>query len=202
MAPNGFLDDARQIAPPRTLRIDFDDGSFALRSPVALQPYARCVGEWLERWAGETPDAIALAERDDDGGGWRRLDYRALRQAVGAVAQSLLDLGVPKAAAGGDPVRQRDRPRGADAGRDARRPHRLLAVERLLAHGEGPGAAARHAVHARPGAGLCLGRQAVRRRARRPGGSRRRGSSAAMPRSMPGALPFERLLQAARDARP
>jgi len=96
MAPNGFLDDARQIAPPRTLRIDFDDGSFALRSPVALRPYARCVGEWLERWAGETPDAIALAERDDGGGGWRRLDYRALRQAVGAVAQSLLDLGVPK----------------------------------------------------------------------------------------------------------
>ncbi|MDN8612295.1 feruloyl-CoA synthase [Variovorax ginsengisoli] len=95
MAPNGFLDDARQIAPPRALRIDFDDGSFALRSPVALRPYARCVGEWLERWARETPDAIALAERDDSGEGWRRLDYRALRQAVGAVAQGLLDLGVP-----------------------------------------------------------------------------------------------------------
>ena len=96
MASNGFLDDARQIAPPRTLRIDFDDGSFALRSPVALRPYARCVGEWLERWARETPDAIALAERDDSGEGWRQLDYRALRQAVGAVAQRLLDLGVPK----------------------------------------------------------------------------------------------------------
>ena len=95
MAPNGFLDDARQIAPPRALRIDFDDGSFALRSPVALRPYARCVGEWLERWARETPDAIALAERDDSGEGWRQLDYRALRQAVGAVAQGLLDLGVP-----------------------------------------------------------------------------------------------------------
>ena len=95
MAPNGFLDDARQIAPPRALRIDFDDGSFALRSPVALRPYARCVGEWLERWARETPDAIALAERDDSGEGWRRLDYRALRQAVGAVAQGLLDLRVP-----------------------------------------------------------------------------------------------------------
>jgi len=91
-----FFDDERQLAPPRTVRIDFDDGSFALRSPVTLRPYARCVGEWLERWARETPDALALAERDDSGEGWRRLDYRALRRAVGSVAQGLLDLGVPK----------------------------------------------------------------------------------------------------------
>jgi feruloyl-CoA synthase len=91
-----FLLDPELIAPPRTVRIDFDDGSFALRSPVALRPYARCVGEWLERWARETPDALALAERNEAGeGGWRRLDYRALRQAVGAVAQGLLDLALP-----------------------------------------------------------------------------------------------------------
>lgn len=96
MQAAGFLDDENQIAPPRTLRIDFDDGSFALRSPIALRPYARCIGEWLERWARETPDALALAERDESGEGWRTLDYRALRQAVGAVAQALLDLGVPK----------------------------------------------------------------------------------------------------------
>ncbi len=91
-----FFDDETQLAPPRTIRIDFDDGSFALRSPVALRPYARCVGEWLERWARETPDALALAERDESGEGWRKLDYRALRHAVGAVAQGLLDLGVPQ----------------------------------------------------------------------------------------------------------
>ncbi|GAA4343302.1 feruloyl-CoA synthase [Variovorax defluvii] len=94
-ATESFFDDDTQLAPPRTLRIDFDDGSFALRSPVALKPYARCIGEWLERWARETPDAVALAERDEYGQGWRRLDYRALRRAVGSVAQGLLDLGVP-----------------------------------------------------------------------------------------------------------
>ena len=60
-----FLDDERQIAPARAVRTQFDDGSFTLRSPMALQPYARCVGEWLERWAKETPDALALAERSD-----------------------------------------------------------------------------------------------------------------------------------------
>jgi hypothetical protein len=52
------------LAPPRVARIGFDDGSFVLRSPEPLKPYARCVGEWLERWAAETPDAPALAERD------------------------------------------------------------------------------------------------------------------------------------------
>lgn len=90
-----FLLDDSLIAPARTVRIDFDDGSFALRSPMALKPYARCIGEWIERWARETPDALALAERDDSGQGWHRLDYRALRHAVGAVAQGLLDLKLP-----------------------------------------------------------------------------------------------------------
>ncbi|KQU82740.1 feruloyl-CoA synthase [Variovorax sp. Root318D1] len=96
MTDNDFLLDESQIAPPRTVRIDFDDGSFALRSPVALKPYARCIGEWIERWARETPDALAFAERDESGEGWRKLDYRALRQAVGAVAQALLDMKLPE----------------------------------------------------------------------------------------------------------
>ena len=90
-----FLQDESLIAPHRTVRIDFDDGSFALRSPMALKPYARCIGEWIERWAHETPDALAFAERDETGEGWRKLDYRALRHAVGAVAQALLDMNLP-----------------------------------------------------------------------------------------------------------
>ena len=79
---------------PRAVRIPFDDGSFVLRSPEPLKPYARCVGEWIERWAAETPDALAVAERDASGG-WRRLTWRELRRAVGAVAQSLLGLKLP-----------------------------------------------------------------------------------------------------------
>ena len=90
-----FLDDERQIAPARAVRTQLDDGSFTLRSPMALQPYARCVGEWLERWAKETPDALALAERSDSAEGWRSLTYAQLRRQVGAVAQSLLDLRLP-----------------------------------------------------------------------------------------------------------
>lgn len=93
--PIDFLADPTQVAPPRTVRIDFDDGSFSLRSPVALEPYARCIGEWLERWARETPDALALAERTADGSDWRRLSYGALRRDVGRVAQGLLDRDLP-----------------------------------------------------------------------------------------------------------
>ena len=90
-----FFDDEAQLAPPRTERIALGDGAFLLRSPVPLAPYARCIGEWLEQWAARTPDAPALAERMPDGTAWRRLSYGELRGAVGAVAQSLLDLRLP-----------------------------------------------------------------------------------------------------------
>jgi feruloyl-CoA synthase len=86
-----WLDDPDWLAPPRAVRVGFDDGSFVLRSPEPLRPYARCIGEWLERWASETPDAPAFAERAP-GGDWRRLNWAQVRAAVGRVAQGLLDL--------------------------------------------------------------------------------------------------------------
>ncbi len=90
-----FVDDPAELAPPQTVLTPLAGGAFTLHSPELLGPYARCVGEWLERWARETPDALALAERDDSGEDWRRLSYAQLRQAVGAVAQSLLDMELP-----------------------------------------------------------------------------------------------------------
>ncbi len=79
------------LAPQRVVRVGFDDGSFVLRSPEPLKPYARCVGEWLEQWARDTPDAPAFAERAADGS-WRRLSWGQTRAQVGRVAQSLLGL--------------------------------------------------------------------------------------------------------------
>ena len=90
LGSDGF-DDPRFLAPPRTVRIGFDDGSFVLRSPEPLRPYARCIGEWLEKWAAETPDAPAFAERRPDGE-VRRLSWRQTREQVGRIAQSLLGL--------------------------------------------------------------------------------------------------------------
>lgn len=61
-----------------------------MRSLDSLQPYARCIGEWLERWAVETPERTFLAERRN--GGWFRLSYREVRQRIGSLAQGLLEL--------------------------------------------------------------------------------------------------------------
>jgi len=56
------------------------DGAQVLRSPQLLQPYARCIGEHLERWAREAPERCFLAERV--GAVWRRLTFgEALTQA-------------------------------------------------------------------------------------------------------------------------
>jgi len=82
--------DPAALAPPRTLRTEGAGGSFVLRHPEALQPYARCVGDWLEHWAATTPDAQFLAERDG-AGEWRRMSYAEVRHVVGRIAQSLLD---------------------------------------------------------------------------------------------------------------
>ncbi len=89
-----FFDDPRMLAPRRVERQDLGGGAFVLRSPEPLAPYARCIGEWLERWAAETPDALAFAEPRAEGG-WRRLSWGELRLQVGAVAQSLLDMALP-----------------------------------------------------------------------------------------------------------
>jgi len=86
--------DTAALAPPRVLREDLPGGGFVLRSPEPLQPFVRCIGEWLEHWAQTTPDAVFLAERDA-AGGWRQLTYRQTRDAVGRLAQAQLDLGLP-----------------------------------------------------------------------------------------------------------
>jgi feruloyl-CoA synthase len=77
------------------VRRDLPGGGFVLASPEPLAPAVRCVGEWLERWARETPDAPAFAE-PAAAGGWATLSWGVLRQQVGAVAQGLLDLGLPE----------------------------------------------------------------------------------------------------------
>jgi len=69
-------------------------GGLVLESPVPTEPgaTARCVGDWLVRWARDRPDATFLAERDPTGG-WARLTYGDALAAVEGVASSLLDRG-------------------------------------------------------------------------------------------------------------
>ena len=86
--------DPHALARPAVIREDRDGGVFVLRHPEPLQPHARCIGAWLEHWSATTPEARFLAERDADGQ-WRTLSYRETRDAVGRIAQSLLDMALP-----------------------------------------------------------------------------------------------------------
>ncbi len=86
------------LAPRAVEKTEIGAGAFVLRCPEPLQPHARCVGEWLEHWAKQTPEAIAFAEpaaepRPD--ARWKTLSWAGLRLQVGAVAQALLNLALP-----------------------------------------------------------------------------------------------------------
>ncbi|WP_458758417.1 feruloyl-CoA synthase [Afipia sp. TerB] len=63
------------------------DGAIILKSRVALEAADRCVGDWLEKWARETPDVIFLAERASAEAPWTTVTYgEALRKVRGAAA--------------------------------------------------------------------------------------------------------------------
>jgi len=91
--PTSFLNNPATLAPPNVVREDLPEGGFILHSADALGPVTRCIGDWLERWSDETPDALYLAERDSNGA-WVKLSYREVRQRVGAIGQALLNLGL------------------------------------------------------------------------------------------------------------
>ncbi|CAN7658373.1 feruloyl-CoA synthase [Cupriavidus necator] len=69
-----------------------EDGSFVLRSTQALQPYVRCIGDWLQYWAQEEGTRTFLAERQGDD--WCRVSYSDALAAVRRIGQAILDLGI------------------------------------------------------------------------------------------------------------
>lgn len=92
-----FQDPAALAAPRVSVESRGPDAGWVLRHPEPLQPYTRCIGDWLEHWAHTTPDAVFLGERDATGG-WVRLSYAQVRERVGRLAQGLLDLDLPPGA--------------------------------------------------------------------------------------------------------
>ncbi|OKO80668.1 feruloyl-CoA synthase [Bradyrhizobium sp. NAS80.1] len=91
-APRG--DAASLFATPKTVAEHRADGSIVLRSPEPLRDSGRCVGDWLEQWAQQTPDTIFLAERGNTEAPWTTVTYaQALRQ-VRAAASWILAQGL------------------------------------------------------------------------------------------------------------
>jgi feruloyl-CoA synthase len=69
------------------------DGTTLLTSRQQLGPYSRCVGDWLEHWARETPDVPFLCEKAEDGQ-WRCMSYADVRRDVWAIGEALLVRGL------------------------------------------------------------------------------------------------------------
>src|SRR5258705_5460881 len=70
------------------------DGSILLKSATPLQHHARCVGDWLEQWAQQTPERIFLGERSSVEAPWTTLTCKdALRQGC-SVAPRILAQGL------------------------------------------------------------------------------------------------------------
>src|SRR5687767_3518875 len=84
-----------RFAPARVEVEKRADGSIILRSPQALGPYPRALGEWLVQWAQKAPQRTFLSERS--GEGWRKLSYAEALDAVRRVGESLLVRGLTAA---------------------------------------------------------------------------------------------------------
>jgi feruloyl-CoA synthase len=76
---------------PRIDRAARPGGGFVLRARQPAPSHARCVGDWLVRWASDAPARTFLAERDRDGE-WRRVTYADALAAVRGLAGALLAL--------------------------------------------------------------------------------------------------------------
>ena len=63
------------------------DGSIVLKSTERLGEGARCVGDWLEHWARQTPDRVFLGDRAGVDAPWSTVTYKdALKQVRGVAA--------------------------------------------------------------------------------------------------------------------
>jgi feruloyl-CoA synthase len=71
-----------------------DDGSTILKSSASLRPSARCVGDWLEQWARQTPDRVFLGERSNTDAPWTTVTYRDALRQVRSIAAWILAEGL------------------------------------------------------------------------------------------------------------
>lgn len=82
------------FAKPAIVADRRDDGSIIVKSTVALRESARCVGDWLEYWALETPERIFLGDRNTADAPWRTVSYTDASRKVRSVAAWILAQGL------------------------------------------------------------------------------------------------------------
>jgi feruloyl-CoA synthase len=70
------------------------DGSIILKSTMPLRECTRCVGDWLEHWARQTPDRIFLGDRAAIDAPWRTVTYKDALRQVRSIAAWILAQGL------------------------------------------------------------------------------------------------------------
>jgi feruloyl-CoA synthase len=82
------------FAKPEIVADKRADGSIWLRSTTPLRQHARCVGDWLEHWARQTPEKIFLGERSSVDAPWSTVTYKDALRQVRSVAAWILAQGL------------------------------------------------------------------------------------------------------------
>lgn len=80
------------FAPQQVLAEHRADGTVLVRSAIPLGTPVATTGDWLHRWAGETPSRAFITDRS--GAGWRRVSYGETLECVKAIAAALLARGL------------------------------------------------------------------------------------------------------------
>ena len=70
------------------------DGSIILKSTTPLKESPRCVGDWLEHWARQTPERIFLGDRAGADAPWSTVSYADALRQVRSVAAWILAQGL------------------------------------------------------------------------------------------------------------
>ena len=109
------------------------DGVIILKSRIPLQAYEKHIPASLAKWAKQAPERIWLAQRGGPDRQWRKVSYGEAKRTVDALTQGLLNLGIEEWPPRYDPLRQFDRARADDAGRDAGAPAGRAGVAGLFA---------------------------------------------------------------------
>src|SRR4051794_29434275 len=78
------------FATPQIVADRRADGSIILKSTVPLRAGARCVGDWLEHWARQTPDKVFLGERASIDAPWTTVTYKDALRQVRSIASWIL----------------------------------------------------------------------------------------------------------------
>lgn len=77
---------------PHAVKTERRADDMLMMSRTPFDPVVSNTGVWLDKWANEAPSRVFLAERS--GEGWREMGYAEVRDAVRAIASSLIARGM------------------------------------------------------------------------------------------------------------